>query len=312
MSETLSGAVSPSPFYDYWAQRSVANAWVQSGHHTAPERLASVSEEVAAFGTSAAFADISSRMVATISGTDLIPFLSLISGEADDRFRDGETRKIIWSGADGYARGSGAVAIRAATEAILVSAVSDRAWLMAAGAAFDLRFEFDNAAGLRVAGPAFAEILARAGGEEGPSCTMVFPGMGDTLILKTEPGFADLWTGVEHATALAWLLERNGARPAGRSALSAWKVAAGLMSPGVDWTPAQWCLAADQRRTPGQLTGGAYVRVGWTGQAPLDVPGTVTWPALGLQCAIVWAPISPGKAQSPPGGATILGPAATD
>lgn len=312
MTSTLAGAAGYSPFHEYWASRSLTNAWSQIGPLTLPIEVSGAREEKLAFGSSAAFADLSNRAVATVSGLDTQAFLAVLSGSPADAFAGGASRSILWCDANGFVRGSGRLAMRATDEAVLISEVSDLLWLSKAAKHFGVRVERSAAAGLRLAGPQCAAVLRKCGTQSGPKCELIFPGIGSVLAAPPHEEAVDLWVEPENALGLAWALERAGAFPSGLKALNAWRIANGLLSAPADWTPEQWCATTGARRTRQQLSGGGYAVAAWSKPPPPDVTGAVSWPALGQHVAIVWAPTPPGRPSSAPGGGVIWGPAATD
>lgn len=312
MTNGLSGALGVSPLHDYWAARMLTNSWGAAGNLTLPGEISNAQDEMAAFGGASAFADISSRTVTSVTGAEAAAFLCAISGDAEAAFEPERIRTILWSGADGFVRGAGRVVMRSAGQAILVSEVSDQAWLRTAAEPFDVRLETAPAAGLRLAGPLTKDILRGSAAAPGPACTMEFPGLGPVMAIQSKTGAIDLWVEPDNAHALAWTLERAGARPAGSKALNAWRIAHGLLSAERDWLPAQAGVASAAMRTREDLTGGAYVLAAWNAQPPIEVAEAVAWPPLGQWFAILHQPPKPGRTPEAPRGAAILGPAATD
>jgi glycine cleavage system aminomethyltransferase T len=312
MTANLSGAPSPSPFHDYWASRSVSNAWSQDGRMTVPLTLTDAADETSALGTGLGFADISSRTATEISGADTAAFLSALAGDREDAFAPGQTRAAVWCDADGFARGSGRVAMRTADEAVLISAIDDRHWLDAAAGPFGVALTHVAAAGLRLAGTNVDSALDAAGALHGTACDVTIPGLGPVLALPVTGGGYDLWTEPAHATALAWFLEGLSARPTGSRAMWTWNVQAGLIAPGRDWTPVQWALSPQDLRTREQLLAGHYALAAWNGTGRPAVRPARYWPATGLWLAVMWLPPQPGRVQSPPQGWTVAGRTATD
>lgn len=310
MTGAITGALETSPFHDFWASRSLVNGWGRCGRLSVPLELFGYAEEVGALGVGAGFSDISSRAITKILGPDMAVFLAAVTGARDDAFAPGSVRSVLWCDSHGFVRGAGRVAIRSRTEAILVSAVSDGRWFARAAAPFDVRLEPVLAAGLRVAGPLAAGIFGPDRLRETVEIEMA--GIGPVLAFPLARGGVDVWCQPEQALSLAWALENSGARPVGAKSMRAWGVATGLLTAGVDWIPAQWAVLATDRRTRSHLTDGGYVVVGWSGSPPADVRHAIHWPALGLDVALLWLPPVAGRLQTPPGGGTILCPAATD
>jgi glycine cleavage system aminomethyltransferase T len=311
MSPTLTGALGYSPFHEYWAARSLTNAWQRVGALTLPCEISDPSDEAFAFGSTAAFSDISNRTVITISGGETRAFLALLTAGREDAFAANTVQPVLWSDASGFVRGAGRVAMRTADEALLISEMSDWHWLSKAAESFDVRLQGTVAAGVRLAGPQTAAVLRACGAADGPGCSLVFPGLGPVLAMGPHEDAVDLWVEPDNAFALAWALERAGARPAGSMALNAWRVANGLLAAGVDWTPAQWCATGLARRTRRQFIEGACSIVVWSKPPPPEAQGAVYWPVRSLYAALLWLP-QQGSRGGALGEGVILGPAATD
>jgi glycine cleavage system aminomethyltransferase T len=312
MTTNLPGALKFSPFHDYWAARMLTNAWSPECGMSLPNEIFGRVEEVAAFGSAAAFADISNRCVTAIAGPDTASFLSALTGETEDVFASGASRSVVWCDLDGFARGSGHVAMRGQDNAILIAQTSDRTWFQDLATAFEVELSQSGAAGLRLAGPKTGQVLQACSAVPGSPCEMVFPGLGSALAIPVKPDAIDLWVEPDNAHALAWTLDRAGALPAGMTALNAWRIANGLLSANQDWRPAHHCTSQSELRLKDQLTQGSYALVAWHSQPPAEVQGAVPWPPLGQWVAVLWLPPQPGRAQLAPAGGVILGSAATD
>jgi glycine cleavage system aminomethyltransferase T len=312
MTDNLSGALGLSPLHDYWAARSTGGRWSGGIGMLTPEVLTSYAEEAAAFGASAAFADISDRTLIQISGSDTVGFLSALCGEPEGAFAPGRARRIVWCDASGFARGSGHVAMRGDTEAVLASAISDRRWFDKIAAAFDVRLAHLSSAGLRVAGPQTHALLDRIGAARGADCDLIMPGLGAVLALQVAEQAWDVWVKPDQALGLAWALENSGARPAGRLALRAWGLSAALLTPGADWTPVQWADGPVLIRTREHVTGGHYALAASAAPVKPDLVNALYWPALAVWLAPLWLPPQAGRAQTAPQGWSILGRMATD
>jgi glycine cleavage system aminomethyltransferase T len=307
----VSGSLKCSPFHDYWVSRSTTNVWTRRGHLTVPAVLHDAMAETAAFGVAAAFADISDRTLWKIEGDESVAFLAALCGETENFFQPKAVRRVVWCDALGYARGTGHIALKSRDRAFLATAVRDLVWIQEASHAFDIKLSAPAAAGLRLAGPNTADVLAAGGIIWAGDCMMVVPGVGQVLALSPVEGAMDLWCEPDQAMALAWLLERAGARPAGADAMNAWRLSKGFLSAGRDWIPSQSATRSSQLRKRQDLVAGGYSPASWETRPAADLEA-VFWPALGQFLAILWTSGEGAHAPSAPSGGTIFGSVATD
>ena len=312
MISRISGSPGISPFHDFWTARSLTNSWAITGQLSLPGEVMGYEFEVAALGAQAGFSDISYRCVTEISGPETLAFVSALAGDRTDAFAQGTDRAIVWCDAEGFARGSGRVALKTYEEAILVSAIPDGHWLRPAAEPFDVRLTQIEAAGLRLAGPEAGNVLNLCARKTDGACGAEFAGLGPVLALRGPGDATDLWCRPEQALGLAWAIEHSGARPCGTHAMRAWATANGALTPNLDWAPVQWADRATDARSREQLTGSGFAVLGWSGTVSQGVSNAVYWPALGQTLAIVWLPSLTRPSPSAPGGSMIIAATATD
>ncbi len=285
--EPFSRHVLTTPLHLDVAAESRTNRWVDWSGYTVADVYTSVDQEYDALRTRAALSDISPLIKYRVSGREAVPFLNrLLTRSVETLNIDRAARAILCAG-DGNIITQGMLFRLAEEEFRLVVRSSHLDWLEQSAIGFDVRVEdvSGTIAGLSLAGPAAAKVLAAAGMEKPEALSKGearWEQLGGMPTYVSRTGMMggteyELWTDPSDASVL-WrrLLDAGrtqGIRPVGAAARDVARLENGVALEGVDYQSALTAFDSADTRTPYDLSLGGLVdleRTVFNGQKSLS------------------------------------------
>jgi glycine cleavage system aminomethyltransferase T len=261
-------ALSALPLHSWWGSLSQTNDWTERNGFTVPAILTSLDSEYAALSVSAGLSDNSWHSVVSIKGEDALEFAQRAFIREPRRQASHASSFVCWTNDEGWVRGTGTLASAGEDELILISECDDYAWLHDASVGFsvEVRNVTGELAGLRFLGPKAESCLAELGLDApGDRSAAVAGGVRFERILvlpvRDQPLAIDVWVNTEDGLAFAKsaLTACCGTlTPAGALAAEIARIEAGALRAGVDWTPVQLALGAEDALAPASLGFGAF------------------------------------------------------
>jgi len=243
-----------TPFHARAADANRGNAWTTRNGVTLAGVYTSVDDEALAARARAVVADISWRWRAMAEGARAAEFMARLLTKDAGALSPGEALKALWLGDAGGVRGACVAARYGRQSYLIAAAASDRDWIAAAAARFEvaLRDVSEAEGGLGLAGP-YARAVLNAAELDAALEPLAFKkmfwrGLDVTLSRWGELGGYEIWCAAADAIPVWDRIAQAGAafglQPAGLAAMDVLDVETGIARPIRDYSAARDANAA--------------------------------------------------------------------